>query len=333
MADDLYTLLGVARDASPQDIKRAFRTLAKELHPDVTGDDPEKAERFKAIKSAYEILSDPAERGRYDRRHERRSGPFVGSHWRHAGTPASGPSPRGNPGNDIGLDDLVNSFGQADFGFGGARPRNTQSTTPPPPPRPQSGRDIALTVSVPADIAARGGTVTVTYHRLRRADDNRTLYRYEEIYDVRIAAGTMNGESLRIERMGDAGPDGGPFGDLVCDLRVVETARTPPPHPPPRMKMPRPHEAAADGETVRVNVGVVEAVLGGRVEVETPTGNIRIAIPSGTSSGTRLRLRGRGTGGGDLFAEIRIVVPRNLDAESRALMERFGQLNPGPFDE
>lgn len=332
MAEDLYALLGVPKDATPQDIKKAFRTLAKELHPDVTGDDAAKAERFKAIKAAYEVLSDPAERERYDRRNERRGpSPFYGSHWRHAGTPTSGHGgARGpNPMNDLDLEDLVSSFGQPDFGFGQRTARHGHSSTAAPPPRPQAGKDIAVTVSVPADVAAAGGTVTLSYSRLKRADDNRTLYRYDEIFDLKISPGTQHGETLRVERMGDAGVDGGPWGDLVCDLRVVAPAREAEPkapNGPGRMKMPR--STHPEEGVVRVDVGVVEAILGGRVQVDTPTGAVRVTIPPGTSSGTRLRLRGRGWSGADLFAEVRIVVPTRIDDESRALIERFGELNP-----
>lgn len=334
MAEDLYALLGVPRDATPQDIKKAFRTLAKELHPDVVGEDEAKVERFKRIKDAYEVLGDPQERARYDRRHERRSGgpSTVNVHW--ANPSRGGGSRSAGAQNDLDLEDLVNGFGNPDFGFGGGRPRSARSTTPPPPPRTQPGRDIPLTVNVPAAIAEAGGTVTVTYTRLRRADDGRTLYRYEELHDLRIAAGTRHGETIRIEKMGDAGAEGGPFGDLVCDLRVVGEARPrpgPPPGPAPG-STPGPDPGGHVGETVRVAIGVVEAILGGRVEVPTPGGPVRITIPPGTSSGTRLRLRGRGNAGSDLYAEVRIVVPRSIDEESRRLIERFGELNPTAGD-
>lgn len=361
MADDYYALLGVPKDASAQEIKRAYRTLAKELHPDVTGDDPAKVERFKLIKAAYEVLSDPVDRERYDRRNERRGpSPFYGSHWRHAGSPASSPGrSASNPMNDLDLDDLVNSFGQPDFGFG-QKNKASRSSTPPFAARPSAGRDIPVTVNVPAETAMAGGTVTVTYSRLKRADDQHTLYRYDEIYDLRIPPGTQHGETMRIERMGDAGTENGPWGDLVCDIRVVTSGRPPPPpsagpkvhfhtHPgagagprragpepgahtgPGRMKMPR-AAGAEQSDAVHVNVGVVEAILGGRVEVDTPSGKVRITIPPGTSSGTRLRLRGRGWGGEDLFAEVRIVVPKEIDEESRSLIERFGELNPSTED-
>lgn len=350
-SDDLYAILGVSKDASTQDIKKAFRLLARECHPDVAGADPAKLEKFKKIREAYEVLSDPVQRARYDRRGERRTGPFVGSFWNRSGVnvqaepPAGGRS--GRPGNDLDLEDIFNDFGGVgDFGFGRTKappPPPRRPGAPPPPPRaearppqaPAPGRDVALPVEVPADTADVGGTVTVRYQRLRRADDGRTLYRYDELYDLRVPPGTRSGDTLRVVNMGDAGANGGPYGELVCDVRVVGSRKE-----PPRMKMPRREEAPAgaeaapaDGETVRVDVGVAEAILGGRVQIPTPTGLVRVTIPPGTSSGTRMRLRGRGNPGADgapadLFAEVRIVVPRELDEESRRLIERFAELNP-----
>ncbi len=529
---DLYDVLGVAKDASPQDIKKAFRVKARECHPDVAGNDPGKAEAFKRLREAYEVLSDPAARSRYDRRGQPRTGgPFYGSMWnRGTVNVGAGPQPTSSTraaGNDLDLEDIFNDFsGVGDFGFTGstrgqpgsgpgrfkggaaasagnsagtsggssagtshgrnARPIHPRAVDPratgaraaqaraaeprvEPPTSdarsntsdarpngagangrtraaPQPGRDVSVPVDVPAHVAAHGGSVTVTYVRLRRADDGHTLYRYDELHDLKVPPGTRHGDTLRVERLGDAGLDGGPFGDLVVDVRVTgrssesrgsawdpdeEGARadaargswggfedgsswgggaapaTPPPggqaprdppeedgpsrrrppegvktsawssagwsrrddrpeerrreeprreerrearderrearderrearderREPGRMRMPG-HEAptTADG-AVRVDVGVVAALLGGRVTVPTPAGPVRVNIPPGTSSGTRMRLRGRGPAGADgmptdVVAEVRIVVPKALDDESRRLIERFAALNP-----
>jgi DnaJ-class molecular chaperone len=470
---DLYDILGVAKDAPAQDIKRAFRGIARACHPDVAGTDPKMAEKFKQAREAYEVLSDPAQRARYDRRGERRTNPFYGSSWNRAGAAVGSPPPAGagtsgRAGNDLDLEDIFNDFGVGDFGFTGqtrgpppaaapgGRPRSgapeTGRFTGRPAagrapggsggagsggagaggtgsggagsggtglggagsdrdgfqtsnfgfggaasaragfgggsgsvgggsagaggaggprldpnatrrhPGPQPGRDIAVTVDLPPDVVARGGTVTVAYTRLRRADDGRTLYRYDELHDLKVPPGMRHGDTLRVTGMGDAGLDGGRYGELVADLRVLGgravdprgaawdpaeeggegAARAGAPveaegreeggrRDGGRMKMPS-REAAADG-VVRVDVGIVTALLGGRVPVETPGGPVRVNIPAGTSSGTRMRLRGRGPVGPDgaatdLVAEVRIVVPKELDAESRALIERFGVLNP-----
>jgi DnaJ-class molecular chaperone len=322
LGDDYYRVLGLAKDASATDIKKAFRAAAKTCHPDVVGDDPEKIEQFKKIKEAYDVLSDPDQRVRYDRRGERR-GPFVGYHWQHAGTPVDPTqAKRGPAGNDLDLEDIFTGFGTpgADFGFGGAR-RAGHKARAPSAPSPSPGRDIAVVVELAPEVAARGGTVEVRYWRLRRGDDGRSLFRYEELHELKVPPDARHGDSLRVQGLGDAGQSGGPYGDLVADLRIVA------PPPGPRMRMPSQGEEPT-GAVVPMDVRVVEAILGGRAEVETAAGRVRVTIPPGTSSGTRMRLKGRGEGGADVIAEVRIVVPRDLDAESRALIERFAELNP-----
>ncbi len=378
-ATDYYGLLGVARDATEKDIKRAFRALAKECHPDVAGDDPAKTERFKSLRAAYDVLVDPVKRAAYDRRLDRRSNPspFFGSHWKHAGKPADATSAARPSANDLDFEDIFNDFGGLDFGFGkkgGPAPGTRPGAAPPPPPNPtgdgwyrqttsrpagrsrpdapggdqprpppsEPGDDVKLRVDVPASVAMRGGQVTVNYPRRIRASDQRSLVSIDELYELRVPPGVREGEVLRVERMGNAGPGGGPHGDLVATVHMVgprpgqaapgdaEGARG------PRMKMPGHDEVVAEGDidVLRFDVSVVEAILGGRVEVATPQGRVRVTVPPGTSSGTRLRLRGKGTQGADglprdLFAEVRIVVPAEVDEESRRLIEQFARLNPG----
>lgn len=311
-----YDVLGVPADASDTDIRRAFRALAKELHPDVAGNDPARTERFKEVAAAYDTLSDTDKRAAYDRSQARRSsGPRVWNNnfrARAEQTQDARAGARHPPNQDLDLEDLFTDFQASDFGFGrGGRRRE----------EPRPGRDVSLTVDVPADIASRGGTVPIHYSRLKRAEGGITLVRAEEEHDLRIPPRTTHGSSLRVERLGDAGEYSGPFGDLVADVRVVGEAG--------RGSGPRTEggRTEAPGEEVRqVDITVAEAILGGRVPVRTPQGTVKVAIPAGTSSGTRFRLRGKGTAG-DLVAEVRIVVPRDLDEESRRLIERFAELN------
>lgn len=306
-----YDVLGVPADASESDIRRAFRALAKELHPDVAGNDAARTERFKEVAAAYDTLSDTDKRAAYDRSQVRRSaGPRVWNNnfrARAEQTQDGRTGPRPPPNQDLDLEDLFTDFQASDFGFGrGGRRRE----------EPRPGRDVSLTVDVPADVAARGGTLPVHYSRLKRAEGAITLVRCEELHDLRIPPYTTHGSTLRVERLGDAGEYGGPYGDLVADVRVVGEART-----------GDGRRAEAPGEEVRqVDITVAEAILGGRVPVVTPQGTVKVAIPAGTSSGTRFRLRGKGAAG-DLVAEVRIVVPRHLDEESRRLIERFAELN------
>lgn len=430
---DYYEALGVERDASTEDIKKAFRKAARECHPDVAKDDPDAATRFNKLRQAYETLVDPVKRNRYDRSIDRKPSSGGSGAWRPPGGfhfgGGGGPDVSGGHNdrfrgrsNDLDLEDIFGDFGgMSDFGFGTPPKPGARSTAPPPggpPPgapgasaggRPEGrtasgeasqGRDISLQVDVPARVAENGGTITLHYPRLRRSDDGGGLYRYNELFDLRIAPGTQHGESVRIEKMGDAGANGGGYGDLVCDIRVVGAepkwhrgpgsrasagagAKSGGPRPQPRDDTGRPqapedrdprgdqdpfsaHErgprggrdgqrpdapwagsvraeaeesrggassassaSSATSDDVKVvPIAISEALLGGRVEVETASGRVRVTVPPCTSSGARLRLRGKGPEGRDLYVELRIVVPKVLDEESRRLIERFAELNP-----
>ncbi len=338
---DHYETLGVPRDASPDDIKKAFRKIAKENHPDVVGSDAEKLQRFKDAKDAYDVIGDVDARARYDRRGERvRMGSGFGF---YRPPPVSQPSGAQAP-SDLDLEDIFNDFsGGADFGFG--RKGTTRSTPRQEPPTP--GRDIPLFADVPGDIAQNGGSVTVTYSRLKRVEGARSLARVEELCELRVPPGTPHGSTLRVDKMGDAGLNGGSYGDLVVDVTIVPARAK---GQSGRMKMP-PHAAdplqdedtdeqeapkrtePVGEENIRVDVGVLVAMLGGMVRVQTATGPVKVNVPPGTSSGAKFRLRGKGASDlhgrvRDLVAEVRIVVPKNLDEQSRELLERVRSLNP-----
>lgn len=369
MSTDYYELLGVPKDASAQDIKKAFRQIARECHPDVSGGDPAAEERFKKARNAYETLMDPVTRARYDRRGQRRAaggfgaggGSFFDAFYKATGQ-NSQPKPhrpgrprpgKKDPGNNMDLDDL---FNVGEFGFGS----NTRSKPPRrPQPRPSGpvlGEDIEIVLDVPVDIAARGGSVTAVYDRLQRSDSWRPgtaddgLVSVQDIADIRIVPGSRDGMVLRERGLGHAGANGGTYGDLIARIRLVERVASgpsaaprgpspaPPPRPsapPPRTPPPRPSSSTATapppesgGDTMVLEIGVVEALLGGRVELDTPQGTVRLTIPPGTSGGTRMRLKGKGVDRRDLYVEVRIRVPRTLDDPSRRLIEEFARLNP-----
>lgn len=355
---DFYDVLGVSRDASTDEIKKAFRKLARECHPDVAGDDPKAAERFNKVRNAYEILVDPIQRARYDRRGQPRQsrwGPDGfrmpgGFHFRTGREAAGNGGPRARRStaqSSLDLEDIFSDFGNvADFGFGAQKGKAGGTAARQP------GRDINMTVDVPTHTAEHGGTVTLRYPRLRRSNDGKSLHRYDEIYDLRVLPGTENGATLRVPRMGDAGNDGTADGDLVCDIRVVADttgtrgAKTGNAGPPPprgrndprerrRRSEPRPPrparaeaEAEVEPEVQVVPISVGEALLGGRIAVDTPGGRVRLTVPACSSSGTRLRLKGKGTAGADLYIELRIVVPRRIDDDSVDLIEEFMVMNP-----
>lgn len=340
MAEDYYAVLGVARDATTQDIKKAFREIARKSHPDVAGGDPAAEERFKSARQAYETLMDPTARARYDRRSQRRSAPppggtFFDAFYKATGRAQQGrpaartPTGRRNPGNAVGLDDLFNDFGGTE-----SSPRPSAA---PPPPRAEPGRaaplpgdDVHVDLDVPADVASDGGSVTAVYYRMQRADSWRPgapdpgLVRVQDIADVRIIPGTRAGEVLRERGLGSAGPHGGPYGDLVATVRLVAER--------PKPRATTPVQAPERAEARSVDITVVEALLGGRIGVDTPKGRVRLTIPPGTSSGTRMRLKGCGPGDADLYVVTRIVVPRVLDDESRRLIEEFARLNASPSE-
>lgn len=372
MAGDHYSVLGVAKDAAPQDIKKAFRVIARECHPDVAGDDPEASERFIAAREAYETLIDPVKRARYDRRGTARQVPrgsfFDAFYNRHTGAADDKPRPKRrsyathdmgghgarkndrDPRNNLDLDDLFADFG--DFGFSGrSGPTSVPRSGDPgrgSPPKPEAGADVPIELEVQRHIGYAGGTVTAVYYRMQRADSWRPgvadpgVVRMQDIADVRILPGTPDGSVVRERGLGDAGVHGGAYGDLVVTIRLVGDERPPPkperrPKPPPakrkRSTTAKARGVRVDDETVRLDITLVEAMLGGRVTLDTPQGTVRISVPGGTSGGTRLRLRGKGVdkgdGPADLYVELRIVVPKRLDDESRALIERFAELNPG----
>jgi DnaJ-class molecular chaperone len=187
---------------------------------------------------------------------------------------------------------------------------------------------VHIELAVLASVARQGGSATAVYFRLRRADSWRPgaadpgIVRVQDIADVRIIPGTSDGEILRERGQGDAGPYGGPYGDLVATIRIKRGDAK--------------HAESAAGEALAekdLRISVTQAILGGRVDCETPQGKVKLTVPPGTSSGTQLRLRGKGARGedgalSDLYVTIEIDVPTNVDSASRKLIEEFGRLNP-----
>ncbi len=337
---EFYRILGVEPDAASDDIKRAFRRLARSCHPDVAGEDPEAAAQFGRIREAYETLADPERRARYDRQVSRparkASKSHIKTHWRPPGgwdgfsghqKAGAGRSSRHQTA-DVSLDDIFADPGSAtaDFGFGAKKVK------------PQRGEaddaEVVVPVEVPGRVGRLGGTVTVKYNRLRRSSDGVNVYNYAEIYDLRVPPKTCTGDVLREPRMGNFSKRNNMYADLVCRITVTEESGT---HHPRRDTDPGSPPPKSDGRhsatphapsTGTVRISVVEAILGGRVRVETPSGEVKVSIPPGTSSGKMLRLKGQGAAGDDWHARVEVAVPRSIDDESRTLIERFAALNP-----
>ena len=322
---DFYARLGVSREATPQDIKKAFRELARSHHPDRAGLDSEASERFKRVREAYETLSDPKKRQRYDHRGQNRPG-VNAFRWT---SEASGGNQdhRASFADDLDLDDIFSdrlkggifrgNAGQADtgpdFGFGGRES-----------PKPQHGSDVVLVVEISQGLAEMGGSQTLEYVRLVHSEDRRGLRRQSEIFDLRLGPGNSHGDSVRIPKMGNVGLYGGSTGDLICDL-IVRTAEAAEPVDP----NPRVSDAPVDHV---LHLTIQQALLGDRVQVRCPGGLVSVVVPPCSSSGQRLRIAGKGERRksgerGDHELRIEIVCPTALDDESRSLIRQFADRN------
>ena len=308
---DLYQRLGIKRGASEAEIKKAYRSLAKQLHPDRNTDNPKAAERFAQVTQAYDLLSDKDKRARYDRGEIDEDGnpksPFgAGFGGYSSGGARPGQSgPEGFPGgfeggNTADLSDLFEGLFGAAAAARGRRP-GTRNAAPsgfrPRTRGPQKGADIAYRLKVPLIDAA-----TLAPQRITLAD-GKTI-------DLKLPKGLEDGTRIRLTGKGEPGR-GGP-GDAIVTISVA-------PHP----------FYTRDNDDIRLNLPVTlsEAVLGAKVKVPTPDGPVMLTIPKGSSSGRVLRLKGRGFTGkagkrGDQLVTIHIDLPAG-DAELEAFAGRW----------
>lgn len=341
----LYEILGVEQDADLDAIKRAYRKLVQLYHPDKAGNSPENTERFALICKAYEILSDPEKRALYDK--PRRSRTFYRSSWRPPkGANFSSDQPHTEarytqktstrnpswkqPQNSLNLDDLFGGPEKTPSGnrsqFGGRYAQNQARAG-----ERSDGEDIHVMVDVPRSTASRGGMVQFEYQRLRRTD-GLEVQSVLELFYLRVPANTRDGEVLDIEKMGHTGLNGGRSGDLHCTVNIVADEQyEDSTQPSASVNSARAQTTPSDGPestgTV-LQITFPEAVLGCRVSVTTPEGDVTISIPSGSSSGRRLRIRGKGGGGADYIVTLQIIVPTDIDARSVELVREFAERNP-----
>ncbi len=280
MADpeDPYKTLGIARSATPDDIRSAYRKLAKQHHPDLNPGNAASEERFKKVSAANELLSDPEKRARFDRGEidaggqEQAQGP---SYRDYADNAAGRRYSRGGPeAAEWNSEDISDMFGSM---FGAGRPRGDGR---------MRGQDEHYSLTTDFLDAVNGATRRLTL------PDGRTL-------DVKIPVGTTGGQVLRLRGQGGAGRGGGQSGDALISVQVT-------PH--------RHFERSGNDIRLILPVTISEAVLGGPVQVPTPQGPVKMQIPPNSDSGTELRLRGRGVpahGGqaaGNLYARLSIVI-------------------------
>lgn len=294
---DYYNVLGVGRDASQEDIKAAYRKLARKWHPDVNAGDTAAEKRFKEINEAHEVLGDPETRRKYD---------TLGADWRRI---EQAQAAGGNPfaGAPFGFGDFQGGFrtvhsdtGFSDFFeqfFGGGRPAGRRTRA----------RDLEHTLELSLEHAYHGTTRRLSINRAGR----------QRSVDVRIPAGVTDGASVRVPGEGEPGADGTPAGNLLLRIRIA-------PHPRFTLRGRDLH--------LTVAVPVTTAVLGGEVDVTTIDGaTVRLKVPAGTQSGQTLRLRGRGLPGrrgkaGDLLAAVQIAVPKHLSPAAREHYEALAAL-------
>jgi molecular chaperone DnaJ len=353
LAEDLYKVLGVSKKASEDEIKKAYRKLARKYHPDRNPDDPKAEERFKEVQGAYDTLSDPEKRKEYDQ--GGMFGGFGGGPGGPGGQPFGGAG-GGGFGGDFG-DILSNIFGR---GGGGAQ---TQQ---------QHGRDLETEVSLSFDQAVNGAQVSVTVPKAERCTTchgsgakpgtspvtcprcegrgidaqsqgffsisqpcpqcggagqiiedpcptcgGSGLTRQTKRYKVNIPAGVKDGARIRLAGKGEAGPRGGPPGDLYVTTRVK----------------PSPVFKRLDGGNLEVTVPITiaEALRGATIEVPTLDGSKKIKVSPGTKHGTIQRLRGEGPpkprskGRGDIRYRLEIEVPQELTEEQEEAVEKLAE--------
>ncbi len=315
---DYYETLGVSKTASDDEIKSAFRKLARKYHPDVAKgkDKPAAEEKFKQINEAYEVLSDPEKRKKYDQ---------LGENWNQPGgfqpPPGwgAGQQPRGgfhqygggNGGVEFefggtGFSDFFEAFfgggrgGQSAFGGSGFGQRAASA---------ERGSDVEADIMVPLEEALNGAKRTVS---LRRAGSNKT-----ETYQVKIPRGVREGQRIRLAGQGEAGAGGGKSGDLFLRVRLAR-------HP----------DFTVEGNDLihEVKIAPWQAVLGAEIKVPTLEGSVKMKIPPGTQGGQRFRLRGRGLSSstgtrGDMYVVTQIQVPKKITEAERKIWSELARLH------
>jgi len=330
MAKDYYNLLGVNRGASVKEIKSAYRKLARKHHPDVNPGNSAAEEQFKAISEAYEVLSDVEKRKKYDQ-----FGHLGGDAWRHAGEAGFNAGGQGGQWSQANMnpEDLDLDAGFADILgglFGAGRSSRMGSGFTRRAPAPAKGEDASVEVEITLEEAFFGaerslsllvrepcptcrGTGVSTNRRCPTCGGNGMVERPNTL-TVKIPKGVGDGAKIRLAGKGGAGAAGGPPGDLFLIPRLLPHTR---------------FERKESDLYTEVTVTFPDAALGAEVEVQTMTGPVTARVPAGTSSGQSLRLRGkgmphvRGEGHGDLYARVRVSVPKHLTAREQELIEEL----------
>jgi curved DNA-binding protein len=316
---DYYKILGVSRSASQEEIKKAFRKLARQYHPDVAKDKKGGEEKFKEINEAYEVLGDPKNRSKYDNL-VADGGEAAG----FQGAPGWGGRGRGGPGGEQGVEFHFDGTGFSDFfeqffGRGSRFDGADDFVSPGVGSGEQAefvrrGSDFESDILVTLEEALTGSERTISLQRV----DRRTGQARTQTLKVRIPPGVHEGQAIRVAGMGEDGIGGGASGDLYLRVRFAA-------HPEFRVR---------DSDLYYgLDLAPWEAVLGTRVTVPTLKDQVSVRIPAGTNQGRQLRIRGRGlpigrTGGqGDLYVVINIELPQQVTDEERELWKKLAEIS------
>jgi curved DNA-binding protein len=314
---DYYETLGVSKTATDDEIRSAFRKLARKYHPDVAKDKKAAEEKFKEINEAYEVLGDPEKRKKYDQLGAdwNRPGGFQPApdwQWQGQQQPGGGFHQWGGDGGGVqfefdgtGFSDFFEAF------FGGGRGRSAFGGFGRRQATAERGADVEADIMVPLEEALHGSTRTVS---LRRAGSDKV-----ENYQVKIPRGVHEGQRIRLRGQGQAGTRGGKSGDLFLRVRLAR-------HP----------DFTVEGSDLihEVKIEPWQAVLGAELVVPTLEGNVRLKIPPGTQGGQRFRLRERGLPGasgkrGDLYVVAQINVPKKISDREREIWSELAKLHGG----
>jgi curved DNA-binding protein len=300
---DYYKIMGVARDAKQDEIKRAYRRLARKYHPDVSKE-AQAEDKFKEVQEAYEVLKDTEKRAAYDQ---------LGSQWRQGQQFTPPPDWgknfefSGSVGGreDAGFSDFFSSLFGAGGGGGFRDPRGGARGG-----FSAAGEDHVAKIQIDLEDAFRGGVKTIEL-KTPQIDEQGRVGLKPRTLKVTIPAGVAEGKRIRLAGQGSAGMGGGPAGDLYLEITF------------------RPHRLfKADGRDITLTLPIApwEAALGATVQTPTLAGPVELRIPAGAKAGQRMRLKGRGLPGtppGDQYVELKIVAPPADTPEARALYEQM----------
>lgn len=301
MSKNLYQILGVNKQAGEAEIKSAYRKLARKYHPDLNKDNPSAAEKFKEISSAYDILSDKDKRQKYDNNEIDADGKPTG--FGAAGFGGGYQSYQGNPFSGGGGFDFSSIFGDDIFSrFGSTSSSNPFTDGFQRAARPRKGDDINYTMNIDFLSAAVG--------------DNKTVNLNGKNINVKIPAGTVDGQTLRLKGLGSPSPNGGTSGDVLISLKVT----------------PHPYFKQCDNNIMlELPISLKEAILGAKITVPTISGKVAVNIPSYAVTGDKLRLKGKGIKGGDQIITLKVITPKTPNAQLENLLQTMPDDNVRTF--